>query len=350
MLKCGLQEATQNVAGFMTGHVRPFGDEVHVKEDAVYDALVAPSVYDNECELMLSVILSALTKYVVKKFKDFLPGGEFSEPTEEMKRKMQSVEKHNKFSERIFAYYDNLLRYKPHINTLASEAYIAFAINKTGKWLKEKTDEKIHELLASARKEVADIRRKFKYRQTVITERRREKLEETRQQKEAEAARKLQKQEEITNEIIFYGLWQSTDQVDRVLDTIETNKEKLKALKAQLRFRKEILKQHPDNPAIYRFSKKNNGKTVALSVEEMSENVKALVGHALNISTTPSPEIQLLVGRRVRHRFTASTTGPERWYTGTVISQVCLFRTSNYISFIFLDDITKCRLTLITLM
>lgn len=198
--------------------------------------------------------------------------------------------------------------------------------------MKEKPDDKVDELVASARKEVADFRRKFKHRQTIITERSREKLEETRQLKEAEAARKLQKQEEITNEIIFYGLWKSTDQVDRVLDTIETNKEKLKALKAQLRFRKEILKQNPNDPAIYRFSKKENGRTVALNIEEMSENVKALVGHALNIPATPLPDMQILVGRRVRHRFRTNRTGGENWYTGKVISQVCLCKTTNYIS------------------
>lgn len=63
---------------------------------------------------------------------------------------MQSDEK-LKFSKRAFAHYDSLFRYKPH-NTLASEAYIAFAINKTGKWLKEKLDDEVDELFASARK------------------------------------------------------------------------------------------------------------------------------------------------------------------------------------------------------
>lgn len=322
MLKCGLQEASSNVAGFMTGEVRPFGEEVLVREDVVYDALVATSVYDDECELILSVILAALTKYVTKKFKDFLPGGDYSQPTEEMKTKMQSVEKHNKFSERVFAYFDNLLRYKPHINTLASEAYIAFSINKTGKWLKEQPDDKVVELVASARKEVSSIRKKFKHRQAIIVERRREKLEEARRVKEAHELRKVLRQENITTEIIYFGLWQSADQVDSALHTIKSKTEKLKALKAQLRFRKEVFKQHQDDTSIYNFSKKVNGRTVMLTVEEMTANVKTLVAHALHIPSTSSPEMQVIVGRRVRHKL--KTDGEDVWYFGRVISQVGL--------------------------
>ena len=80
----------------------------------------------------------------------------------------------------FFAYFDNLLRYKPHINTLTSEAYIAFAVNRTGDWLKEKSDEEVEILVAKARKE-GDLRKQFKQRQTIIINRRRETLEVDRQ-------------------------------------------------------------------------------------------------------------------------------------------------------------------------
>ena len=83
--------------------------------------------FDNHCETFLSVVLSALCKYVTRKFEDFLPGGKFENTSEEVKDSVRSVEKHNKLSERIFAYYDNLLKFKPHITTLASEAYVSFS-------------------------------------------------------------------------------------------------------------------------------------------------------------------------------------------------------------------------------
>jgi hypothetical protein len=179
------------------------------------------------------VILSALAKYVTSKFKDFLPGGIFSEPTDEMKTKMMSVEKHNKFSESVFAYYDNLLRYKPHISTLASEAYIAFSVNKTGQWLKSKSENTSKALVAAARKDVQNLRKQFKLRHEVIREKRREKIQEDRLLKEAAEAKKVRKQENITNDVILYGLWQSQEQVDTMLATISSKVEKVKALKAQ---------------------------------------------------------------------------------------------------------------------
>ena len=56
MLKTGLQVAATNVLDFMLGRVRPFGDEVEIREDLVYESLVEQSEYDNECESFLSVI------------------------------------------------------------------------------------------------------------------------------------------------------------------------------------------------------------------------------------------------------------------------------------------------------
>ena len=330
MLKNGLEDAAENVSDFMTGKVKPLGD-VEIKEDIVYECLTESGEYDNECEMFVSVILAALAKYVSTKFKDFLPGGIYSDPTDEMKAKVVSVEKHNKFSERIFVYYDNLLRFKPHISTLASEAYVAFSINKTGQWLKEMSEEDSNAIVAAARKEVANIRRQFKQRQTIIKEKRKEKLLEQRRVKEAADARKVQKQEEITNSVIFYGLWQSEEQVDNMVLALPTKSEKVKALKAQLRFRKEIFQQMPADSSIYKFSKKQHGKTVQLSVEELKENVKALVTHAFTLPNIPLSENTVIVGKRVRHKFT--NEDGDVWYTGRVISQVCLSMTHSLISY-----------------
>jgi hypothetical protein len=173
MLKTGLQVAATNVLDFMLGRVRPFGDEVEIREDLVYESLVEQSEYDNECESFLSVILVALAKYVNRKFEDFLPGDIYSDPSDELKSKVGSVEKHNKFSERIFAYFDNLLRFKPHINTLASEAYITFSVNRTGELLSTKSEEESSALVEAARKEVSVIMKNFKVRQENIKEHRR---------------------------------------------------------------------------------------------------------------------------------------------------------------------------------
>ena len=59
----------------MVRNNKPSGEDVKVKEDLLYDALIGQSIFDNDCGIIISVILAALTKFVENKYKDFLPGG-----------------------------------------------------------------------------------------------------------------------------------------------------------------------------------------------------------------------------------------------------------------------------------
>lgn len=61
--------------------------------------------------------------------------------------------------------------------------------------------------------------------------------------------------------IIHYGLWQSETEVDTLLRNIDGIKEKKDAVKAQLNFRKYVLKQNPPkdgNENVFSFSEKKN--------------------------------------------------------------------------------------------
>ena len=53
----------------------------------------------------------------------------------------------------------------------------------------------------------------------------------------------IQKHEKQTSDIIFWGLWQREEQVADSLSTIDTIRDKVRALKAQLHFRQNVLKQ-----------------------------------------------------------------------------------------------------------
>ena len=101
-----------------------------------------------------------------------------------------------------------------------------------------------------------------------------------------------------------------------------TKKSKVNALKSQLRFRKEILKQKTGDQSVFNFSTVKDGKRVQLTVEELAINIKKLVQHAfiLDEKVDSTQELQLLQRKRVRHRF--DEDGCEKWYHGKVISQV----------------------------
>lgn len=50
----------------------------------------------------------------------------------------------------------------------------------------------------------------------------------------------MKKAEDMTNDICFYGVWQSEKQVDEGVSRLKDDKEIVKAMQAQLKFRKKI--------------------------------------------------------------------------------------------------------------
>lgn len=67
--------------------------------------------------------------------------------------------------------------------------------------------------------------------------------------------------EEYTNKVIFHGLWQSEAEVDTRLRNIDGVAVKKDGLKAQLNFRKHVLKQNPPKDGsenAFSFSEKGN--------------------------------------------------------------------------------------------
>ena len=62
--------------------------------------------------------------------------------------------------------------------------------------------------------------------------------------------------EDLTNQMINYGLWQSVSEIEKQLLKIQTKSEKTTALKTQLNFRKIVLNQPVEDPKLYQFSAK----------------------------------------------------------------------------------------------
>ena len=113
------------------------------------------------------------------------------------------------------------------------------------------------------------------------------------------------------------GLWQTHDDIMKGLAKEKSKSAKVKALKAQLNFRRRVLEQkHPDKE-VFSFSRK--GKQ--LSVDELVSNLEKL------LSTTPlqdrhaAENQQSLIGKIIRHKW-CNEGGEEQWYTGHILSAV----------------------------
>ena len=203
-----LTDACQNLTSFMGGNMRlSFGN---VKEDAILTSLLEPSKYDEMCEQHLGVVLAALAMLFKRLFADFLPGGKYSNPSEELRKITTGTAKHNKFCETVFGFTDYIMRTRPNISVLAIEANVMYSYNKTVDWLSGKSDAERNDLLKKAKANAKVIRRRFKERLLVIKARKAEDIRlklEAAQQKEA---RQLAQRTTITNDVIHWGLWQST--------------------------------------------------------------------------------------------------------------------------------------------
>lgn len=124
--------------------------------------------------------------------------------------------------------------------------------------------------------------------------------------------------EKYASEIIEFGLWQSDDEVENILQTYPTNGLKVSALKAQIRFRQHVLKQEAERE-VFAFSKNK----VDLTLQELKCNVLKLVNIARRIPVDESKK-SFLIGKCVSHQFDtgADENDTGGWYDGTVISQV----------------------------
>ena len=115
------------------------------------------------------------------------------------------------------------------------------------------------------------------------------------------------------------GLWQSREQVDEKLGAIKTKKDKVKALKVQLDFRKKVLEQSHSDKDIFFITKQSK----QLPVEVIYENLCKLLSSAQLVITpgTLSTNCQSLIGKEIHHRW-KDQDGEERWYKGKVLSLV----------------------------
>ena len=128
----------------------------------------------------------------------------------------------------------------------------------------------------------------------------------------------MKQKEQLTQDIIKYGLWQLSVQIADGLSQLKPKTEKYKALKVQLHFRKKVLQQVLPNKI---FFTTRNGKQ--LTIEEISTNLALLLQHSTQVSTNPLTSLnqETLVGKKIRHRW-CNPDGTKQWYTGHILSIV----------------------------
>ena len=319
-----LDDSSKNIQSFMRGELLPFGQDTYVDKGSIFDALRQSDRYDT-VDMMLQVLLPALCKLSRRLFQDHLPGGKLHHLSEEIKQKVRAAPKTSCYAESVFGQLDCLLRMKPSTKTLAAESCIMFLNNKTLSWLEQKDSEEQKRLLRMASKSVKKLREKYKSRLQEIEESRRVAMNGKIAQLEQLRREQIRKRERYTSDIIHHELWQSETEVDNMILSYIKKNEKVEALKAQLKFRKEVLNQIPDDKTVFCITKTKDGSKSRkqLGVEELVQNLKDLVKQSIVKDNLTDTEKHVLVGKRIKQRFLSD--GDEKWYNGKVISQVEMY-------------------------
>ena len=96
--------------------------------------------------------------------------------------------------------------------------------------------------------------------------------------------KKLKEKEQLTENIVAYGLWQSREQVTEKLSALKTKKEKVKALKVQLDFRKKVLEQTHAEKDVFCITKHSK----QLPIEVICVNLYKLLSSAHSVTNPGS--------------------------------------------------------------
>jgi len=97
-------------------------------------------------------------------------------------------------------------------------------------------------------------------------------------------------------------------------------------LKAQLKFRKDVLQQAEEKQTFNITKKREDSSSrINLTVEEPTANLKKLVKQAIVMDQQSGKAEHILLGKRVRHKFKATVKVSYERYTGTVFFYFLFF-------------------------
>ena len=112
-----------------------------------------------------------------------------------------------------------------------------------------------------------------------------------------------------------------------MLASYPSNAQQIKAITAQIQFRRDVLNQKPSQRSLFSKTKKDSATTKRTnpSVPELASNLKELVKESVVEDQQSREARHLLVGKRVKHRFVSKDTSEHdviTWSFGNIISQV----------------------------
>lgn len=231
--------AEEDVANdFLHGSSMPFPTPMDENDKVLSKLIREDDKLDPICLPLLQTLFRAIKELLKRMIPEHLPEGQFWETSAAVRKQTSSLMKHNKLPEFIFGQLDHLLSFRPNASVLANEAYLMYAFNKTSEWLRKLPPDEREKIIENSRKGGREIRKLFKDRLQEIENKRLEAQRRKQMDLERLEKERIRRAEEMTNDVCYYGLWQSQQQVEEGMGRLRNEKEFINALQAQLKFRK----------------------------------------------------------------------------------------------------------------
>ena len=239
-----------------------FEELFKVPEDEEFQILTQQAL-----ELLCTSILLVLERQCHEQ----LPGGQYFNPSDDLKAQAKNVLPSNIIAERDFARFDNLLKAKPNSTVTSLEATIMWCANKPAKWLDSLSEKERAEKQKEARDSVKGIKQKMKERRQQILATRKRRMEEESHQKKLESQRKLseKKFKFMVKLEKLGGLWKSVEEMKIFLRNIEEEKMKIEAIYTQLQFHNIVLTSCAPKQFYFQKSHTEKGRKIDFTSNQM---------------------------------------------------------------------------------
>ncbi|XP_065887842.1 uncharacterized protein [Dysidea avara] len=312
-------------------------------DDPVFKVLSQQSSDDVMVEEILQLLFKSFALTLQRLVIDHLPGGVYNSVQDpQIVVETKSVPVTNVTPERDFAVLDRLMSQKPNASYIAIESLLLFSHNKTSEWLENKASEEKKRLLNAARTLTSVHKANFHKRRQEIEVKRKEIFESKERDRRKKKEKEIKEKESLTKQISSAGLWTTKEEVHKGLDKMRTKKEKQDALKLQIKFRKRVLCQSTDDQAVFHFSHNHKPFTNSELLHNLFKLLSLDNGQSVLTSRDVKEDPELLIYRRVEHRFNCD--GKLLWYKGTVLG---FNKVTNEFRILYDDEEEECTFQLL---
>ena len=293
--------------------------KIDMARDEVFHVLIKGRGEDkNKLCNMLQRFSQLILDTIKRQLATQLEGGKFYKPSKELLEVAKSAPSSSMPCEQMFAMWDAFIASRPHVTSRKVEARVMCRANATLDWLRNKGAEEKEALMQQARASSVVSRQVEKGRADDLKKIKVQKMKDKAADLRNKEARELERTEKRVDEVKrFGGLWKTQSDMTNFLYKTRTKSTtyRVLALKAQIGFRRKVLKCKPLSPMCV------SGANLSMLVDFMNTLFAVEVPcDTKEIEALLSGCEDDLVGRRFEQVWTdnAEGVGVEKVYHGTI--------------------------------